>query len=375
MKMSMAAGASLGLGGLGDAPAFGAAPDKKGKGGRLLILGGTGFLGPAVAEAAQKAGYTITLFNRGKTNPGLFPDIEKLHGDRDGGLGVLKGRTWDAVVDTSGYVPRLVRASAEALKDAVQRYVFISSISVYRDTKDPPDESSPVRRIPDETVEKIEDGSYGALKALCEQAAEKTMPGRVLNIRPGYIVGPRDRSDRFTYWPVRVERGGDMLAPGTPADPIQIIDVRDLGDWIIHLIGAGTVGVWNAVGPAQTLTMGELLRVCQQVTGKTVKLTWVSPDFLDRQKAEVPIWVPAQGDESGFVRISPKRAIEHGLRFRPLPVTVKDTLSDWHALPQERRDQPRAGLSAAREAELLALWRLPGHGAKAEKAGTPAPKK
>src|SRR5688572_29497367 len=195
---------------------------------RLLVLGGTKFLGRAVVEAAVARGHEPTLFHRGLTNPGLFPDLEHLRGDRDGGLAALQGRTWDAVIDPSGYVPRIVRASAELLADAVEHYTFISSISVYPSFPTPGmDESSPVGTLEDPTVEDVP-AHYGPLKALCEQAAEAAMPGRVFHVRAGLIVGPNDPSDRFTYWPVRVAKGGDVLAPGSPERPVQIIDVRDL---------------------------------------------------------------------------------------------------------------------------------------------------
>jgi 2'-hydroxyisoflavone reductase len=233
----------------------------------LLVLGGTSFLGPRVVEAAKARGYTVTLFNRGKTNPGMFPDLEQIHGDRNVSLAPLEGRTWDLVVDTSAYYPRQVRMSAGLLKNASKAYVLVSSISVYTDTSKPRlDEGSPVGKIPDETIEKITEGSYGPLKALCEQAAEKEMPGRVLNVRPGLIVGPGDPTDRFTYWPVRVARGGEVLAPGRPSDPVQFIDVRDLGEWIVHATTAGTRGVFNATGPATPLGIGDLLSACRKAS-------------------------------------------------------------------------------------------------------------
>ncbi|MDL1949181.1 epimerase, partial [Acidobacteria bacterium ACD] len=189
---------------------------------KLLVLGGTAFLGPELVEAARAKGWAVTLFNRGKTNPQLFPDLEKLRGDRNGDLKALEGRKWDAVIDTSGYFPRQVRATAELLRENVRHYTFVSSISVYADTSKPGmDETAPVSRSADEKTDKITEESYGALKARCEEAAEKAMPGRTLNVRPGLIVGPGDRSDRFTYWPVRVARGGEVLAPGDPSDPVQ----------------------------------------------------------------------------------------------------------------------------------------------------------
>jgi len=332
---------------------------------RILILGGTGFLGPHTVEAAQKRGHTLTFFNRGKTNPGLFPDIEKLHGDRDpqkgDGLKALEGRQWDVVVDNSGYVPRMVRASAELLRNAAQQYIFISSISVYSDTSKPGlDESGPVGKLEDETVEKITGETYGPLKALCEQTAERTMPGRTTVIRPGLIVGPGDPSDRFTYWPVRVQRGGEVLAPGTPDDPVQVIDVRDLGAWIVKVIEDGVTGVFNATGPKDPFTIGALLKVCKSASGSDATFTWADADFLAEQKvtpwSEMPVWVPPRGDDAGFAQIDCRRAIGKGLTFRPVEDTVQDTLAWWKTLPEERRGKLKAGLKPEREVEVLKAW-------------------
>lgn len=327
---------------------------------RLLILGGTRFLGPALVEAARARGHHLTLFNRGKSNPGLYPqrdrDIQQIHGDRDGDLRALAGLRFDAVIDTSGFVPRLVGATAALLKDAVQQYVFISSISVYKDTSGPIDESTAVVTLADPTVEKVGEGTYGGLKALCEQVAERTLPGRVINIRPGYIIGPRDGSDRFTYWPLRVERGGEMLVPGTPADPMQVIDVRDLAAWTVLLIERRRPGVYNAVGPEQELSMQKVLTTCEQATGGAPRYTWVDDKFLEAQKVELPIWSPPRGESAGFLRVSVRRAVAEGLTYRPLLSTVRDTLTWWRGLPAERRAKPRAGLTPEREAELLQAW-------------------
>jgi 2'-hydroxyisoflavone reductase len=324
----------------------------------LLILGGTRFLGPEIVDAAKKSGWTLTLFNRGKTNPGLFPDIEQLHGDRNESVKALEGRKWDAVVDTSGYFPRQVRMAMEALRGNVGQYVFASSISVYADTSKPGmDESAPVATIKDETTETITEESYGALKALCEKAAEAAMPGRVTNIRPGLIVGPNDTSDRFTYWPVRVSRGGEVLAPGTPADPVQFIDVRDLGEFIVKCLDAKTVGVFNATGPAKPLGVGPLLETCRTVSGSDARFTWVDAAFLAKMKVvpfvDMPVWEVPDGETAGANRVSNARAVAKGLAFRPLSVTVKDTLDWWRTLPKERQEKLKAGISPAREAEVL----------------------
>jgi len=328
---------------------------------KLLILGGTRFLGPALVEAARSRGWMITLFNRGKTNPQLFPDVEKLRGDRDGDLKALEGRKWDAVVDPSGYVPRIVRDSATLLKDAVKQYVFISSISVYADnSKVNMDETAPVAKIPDETVEKVDGETYGALKALCEQAAEKAMPGRAANIRPGLIVGPDDPSDRFTYWPVRVARGGEVLSPGDPSDPVQFIDVRDLAEWTIGLIERGHMGVYNATGPKTPMPIGDLLQACKKASGSNATFTWADAKWLEGQNvqawSDMPVWVPPTPDQIGFSRVSIKRALDTGLTFRPVETTIKDTLAWWKTLPEDRRSTMKAGIKPEREAEVLKAW-------------------
>jgi 2'-hydroxyisoflavone reductase len=343
----------------------------------MLILGGTGFLGPAVVEAAKARGFVITLFNRGKTRPELFPGIEKLRGDRDPskdeGLKALEGRSWDVVVDNSGYYPRVVRASAELLAPKVKQYIFISSVSVYADSSVMGgDEGTPLATLADPTVEAMgkDFENYGGLKALCEQAAEKAMPGRVANVRPGYIVGPEDRSDRFTYWPVRVARGGEMLVPGTANDPLQIIDVRDLAEWLVMLAASHTTGVFNAVGPGEPLTMGGVLDICKAVTGSAPRFTWVTSQFLKDQPGEpieMPIWEAPEGKSKGMHTWSAARARQVGLKHRPVIETVKDTLSWFRTLPEERQQKMRAGLSPEREAELLAAWRNPPKKPRAKK--------
>jgi 2'-hydroxyisoflavone reductase len=316
---------------------------------------------------ALARGYTITLFNRGKTRPDLFPELEKLRGDRDPkkgeGLRALEGRSWDAVLDTSGYVPRIVRASAELLAPNVKRYIFISSVSAYAEHTTPgADETAPVAKLADPTVETMgkEFENYGGLKALCEQAAEAAMPGKVANVRPGYIVGPGDPTDRFTYWPVRAARGGDMLAPGAPEDPIQIIDVRDLGAWLVTLLDRGTSGLFNAVGPAEPLTMGGVLDACKAAAEKAPELTWVSAKFLKEAPGgavEPPIWAPPEGESLGFHKRSFARAQQAGLTYRPVPETVKDTLAWFRTLPAERQAKLKAGLDPQREADVLKAWR------------------
>jgi 2'-hydroxyisoflavone reductase len=325
---------------------------------RILILGGTGFLGPHLVENARARGHTLTLFNRGKTHPELFPDVEKLRGDRNGQLDALKGRAWDAVIDTSGYVPRIVKMSAELLAPAVKQYVFISSISVFPDDVKPgANESTPVQKLTEPGSEEVRK-HYGALKALCEHAAEAAMPGRATNVRPGLIVGPGDPTDRYTYWPVRMDRGGEALAPGTPDDPVQYVDARDLAAWIVGVIERGTVGVFNATGPEAPLGIGAMLASCRKATREPARLTWVAEKFLEEHKVtawdDMPVWT---GSTGGFSRIDCAKAIRAGLRFRSPDETARYTLAFWKTLPEERRKKLRAGISPEREQEVLAAWK------------------
>lgn len=343
--------------------AEGASPDgiRAAKGKRILILGGTGFLGPALVELARPRGHVLTLFNRGKTRPQLFPDVEKLHGDRDGQLDALKGRAWDAVIDNSGYVPRHVRLSAELLAPNVKRYLFVSSISVYPDDLPPgADEDAPLQTIADPANEEVRE-HYGALKALCERAAEAAMPGRTAVVRPGLIVGPGDPTDRFTYWPVRLDRGGEVLAPGDGADPTQVIDVRDLAAFMLGLVEAEETGTYNAVGPTPPRPMKDFLEAIRKGTGSKASLTWVPWPFLAKHGVQpwtdLPAWIPA-AEGAGLSSVKNGRAVAKGLRQRPLEDTARDTLAWWKAQPEERRGKPlRAGLSAERERQALAAWR------------------
>lgn len=326
----------------------------------LLVLGGTVFLGRHIVEAALARGHAVTLFNRGQHNADLFPAVEKLRGDRDGGLEALRGRRWDAVIDPSGYLPRLVRASAEFLADAVDRYCFISTISVYEALFTAGmDEAAPVGTLADPGTEEITGESYGPLKVLCEQAVEAALPGRALVIRPGLIVGPNDPTDRFTYWPVRVARGGEVLAPASPASPVQVIDVRDLAEWTLRMVEARQTGTFNATGPAAPLTLGDLLETCRTLSASDARFTWVSEEFIARNDVsewmDLPLWIAsADQNMAGFQAISIARALGAGLQFRPLETTVRDTLA-WHATRPASHEW-RAGLAPAREAELLARW-------------------
>jgi 2'-hydroxyisoflavone reductase len=328
---------------------------------RILIIGGTRFLGRHLVESALARNHEVTLFNRGKSNPDLFPQLETILGDREKDLEKLKGRIWDAVIDVAGYVPRIVRLSAEVLKENVSRYVFISSISVYENfRKVGIDESDPVGKIQDETIEEITGETYGPLKALCEQAVQDIFGGeRALIIRPGLIIGPHDPTDRFTYWPMRVARGGDVLAPQKSEAAIQVIDVRDLSDFIIMLIEENASGVYNTTGPDYELTIGRLLEVSKEVSGSNAHFRWASVEFLNEHKVEpwsdMPAWVPDNEEDAGFSRVDVSKAIEAGLTFRPLEETVRDTLAWVQTRPSDH--EWRAGLTAEREAQVLAILR------------------
>ena len=349
---------------------------------RVLILGGTRFLGPALVDAALAKGWDLTLFNRGKSNPGLFKErpIEEIHGDRNvlDDVKKLADRKWDAVIDTSGYFPRQVRSAMAVLAGNVGQYVFISSISVYATPMKPGmDETSSLSRLPSGTdvdaINDIGEGNYGALKLLCEEAAEKGLPGKTLNIRPGYIVGTRDGSDRFTYWPVRVRKGGEVLVAGKPSDPLQFIDVRDLGDWTVRMVDSGTNGVYNATGPKEKLTMRPFLEECRKVSGSSSTFTWAPEAKLKElgltPDADFPIWVSTESPEAGIGDVSIARATRAGLTFRPLAETIQATLAWWDSLPEERRAKMRAGLAPEKEAAALAALK-----SKVPTAATPLPK-
>ncbi len=333
---------------------------------KLLILGGSVFLGRHIVEAALARGHEVTLFNRGKHNPDLFPNVEKLRGDRDGDLAALHGRQWDAVIDPSGFVPRQVQASAQLLANAVDHYTFISSISVYADlAKMGVDESYPVGTLEDTTVEEVTNETYGPLKALCEQAAEAIMPGRVLVVRPGLIIGPDDPSDRFTYWPHRIAQGGEVLAPEQRDQLVQFIDVRDLAGWIVRMVEEKQTGTYNATGPVRPLTMQRVLEVCLECSSPIYRgrsnahLTWVSEQFLiDKEVGayvELPLWIPStELDSVGHSAVNCSKAINAGLTFRPLADTVRDTLA-WDAT-RPADVVRRGGLKPEREEELLQAW-------------------
>jgi 2'-hydroxyisoflavone reductase len=334
---------------------------------RILILGGTGFTGPYQVQYALSRGHKVTTFNRGKTHPGELPkEVEQLIGDRNGQLDALRHRQWDVAIDNPTTLPAWVRDAAQILKGNVERYVFISTISVYADTGQGVDETAPLAKYngPDpykETIEAVKASgykTYGPLKALSEKEAEKWFPEKKLIVRPGLIVGPRDETDRFTYWPVRIDRGGEVLAPGTPSDPVQFIDARDLAEWTIRMAENRETGIYNATGPAKALEIGAMLGSIKDALHSSATFTWLPAEFLKQQKVEawsdMPVWA---GDELGLARTKIDRALAKGLTFRPLAETARDTLTWFKSLPQERRSKLRAGVTPEREAEVLAAWK------------------
>lgn len=334
---------------------------------RILILGGTVFLGRHLIEAALAHGHQVTIFNRGRHNPDCYPEVEKLRGDRSRDVEALRGRRWDAAIDTCGYLPGVVRKSAELLADAVEHYTFISTVSVYASFDlDGIDENAQVKTITSEQLndaEKIDTGEratavsygelYGGLKVLCERAAEAAMPGRVLNVRPGVLVGPDDYSDRFTYWVHRVAQGGEVLAPGLPTRRVRVMDARDLAGWIIRMAETRQTGIYNATGAEDGLTMGRMLEECRTVSGSAATFSWATEEFLLDQKVgswnEMPLWIPE--DRNGIFLVNNDKAITAGLSFRPLSDTIRDTLT-WDATRSADTER-RAGLKPVREQELL----------------------
>jgi 2'-hydroxyisoflavone reductase len=334
---------------------------------RILILGGTRFIGLHMTALALARGHTLTFFNRGKTKTDRYPDVERIKGDRNGEIDGLKDREWDAVIDNSGYVPRHVKLTGELLAPKVKQYVFVSSISVYPDFAAPRTESSAVGKLADETVEKVDGETYGPLKALCEQAAERAFSGRTTILRPGLIVGPDDNTDRFTYWPARAARGGEFIAPGAPKDPFQVIDARDLAAFAINTVEQNHVGVYNLVSNPNGFKFGELTDACIASANKRAKpaakprAVYLPAGFLEEQKvapwSEMPVWLPAQGDEAAFAGTSNRAAVAKGLKITPIQKTVDDTLA-WHlSRPADEQEKLKAGIAAEKEATVLAAWK------------------
>lgn len=329
----------------------------------VLILGGTGFIGPHIVRTLQSRGHTVTLFNRGRTNTHLFPELEKLVGDRENDLTALEGRTWDAVIDNARQYPRWVRDSARLLQGQVGCYLFTSTRSVYSDFSEiGMDVDGPVHEVDPAWVDDPDRRlGYGPAKVLSEMELRKVFPEDFAIVRPGLIVGPGDDTDRFTYWPARIHRGGEVLAPGDGSHPAMIIDVRDLADFYATLLENGTRGVYNGLGPASSMSFAEMLYGCRAVTSSPVQFTWVDTDFLleagVRQYSHMPCWRVPRGRSAGFQRFDLTRELAAGLTYRPLAVTAKDTLDFHLSRPLERQQNLGAGISAEREAELLAAWR------------------
>lgn len=341
---------------------------------KLLILGGTRFVGRHLVTAGLARNHDITLFNRGKHLTAVSTNVETIYGDRNSDLAKLQGRRWDAVIDTCGYLPRTINASAETLSQSVDAYVFISSLSAYADVSVAGvEETAPLATLTNEQLESANaiDSSgqasavtygkmYGGLKALCEQAAEAVLPNRVLVIRPGLIVGPYDYTDRFTYWVVRVARGGEVLAPGRPDRYVQFIDVRDLAEWIVRMIESKETGIYNANGLPKNLTMAGVLDECRRTSESDAVFTWVSEDFLQHEKvtawSEMPLWMPEEAAPhlKGFMFINCNKAIDAGLTFRHLSETIKDTRTWWETT--RLNEELKAGIDADKEQSLLRKW-------------------
>jgi 2'-hydroxyisoflavone reductase len=374
VKRAAAAGGALGLG-LGSATRLFGAPEAghdpihpAARSLRILILGGTGFTGPFQVEYAVARGHQVAVFNRGRRQVDLPASVEQLQGDRnDGDLRALEGRDWDVVLDNPTTLPFWVRDAGRVLHDRTNQYIFISTLSVYASNAQPgADESAETLRYTAGDPVEVRQATgqlYGQLKAESEREAARWFGDRTTIIRPGLIVGPRDESDRFTYWPVRIARGGEVLAPGQPTDPVQFIDARDLAEWTVRMAETGTTGTFNATGPRSRLSIGEMLGGVRAVLpgSHDVRLTWASAEFLAEHEvrpwSHMPVWIPPTGATAGFMMRSIDRALAAGLSFRPLVETVRDTLA-WHeARPEERRAALNAGLAAEREAEVLAAWR------------------
>lgn len=326
---------------------------------KILILGGTGFTGPHQVETALGRGHQVTLFNRGKTHPGLFPQVENLTGDREGDLSALAGRQWDAVIDNSGNVPRWVASAAAVLQGNVSHYMYVSSISAYADQSVVGlSETAPLQRIDPAHAEELTANNYGGVKALCEARTREAFPQSNTIVRTGLVVGPGDPTDRFTYWPVRIHDGGTVLAPGKPTDPIQCIDARDLAQWMITALEEKHFGIYNVTGPRQPLTIGEFLEGVKGTVNSDATFSWVPADFLQKKGitpwGDMPLWVPTGSEISGLTTIDISRALKAGLTFRPMALTVQDSLAWFRSEPGQRL--LKAGLTPAREAALLREW-------------------
>jgi 2'-hydroxyisoflavone reductase len=330
---------------------------------KVLFMGGTGFIGPHMVRALVKAGHEVTLFNRGKTNSHLFPELAKIKGDRlTDDIKQVSGQHWDLIVDTSCYIPRAVDMLMGAVDTGqVKQYVFISTISVYASFSEAGiTEDSPLARMDEDPDSEDTSKWYGALKVRCEEQAEKALPGRVTRVRCGLIIGPGDKTDRFTYWPVHAATSDELLAPGNGNDPLQTIDVRDLADWVVHCIDNKLVGPYNSTNPAGLYTFRDVLHMCRDELNPDLKLTWVPEAFLETQKIDqdggLPLWVGGNADYAGIWKVNAGLAASKGLKARPMNVTIRDTWAWWETLPEDRTARLKTGLSPGRQAEILAAW-------------------
>jgi 2'-hydroxyisoflavone reductase len=330
---------------------------------KVLFMGGTGFIGPHMVRALVAEGHDVTLFNRGKTNPHLFPDLKKIKGDRASpDIEQVSGQHWDLIVDSSCYIPRAVDMLMAAVDTStVQQYIFISTISVYADFSQPGlHEGSELASMAEDPDSEEVGKWYGALKVRCEEQAEKAMPGKVTMVRCGLIIGPGDSTDRFTYWPERVAGGDEVLAPGTGDDYLQTIDVRDLADWVVHCINNKLVGPFNSTNPAGLYTIRDVLGLCRDNLNPDAILTWVPNEFLETQEVapmrDLPLWVPPGTPFSGIWEANADLAASKGLKARPLVESIIDTHEWFQTLPAERQNPMKAGMTLERQAEVLAAW-------------------
>ncbi len=328
---------------------------------RILILGGTGFIGPNQVQYALDRGHSVTLFNRGVTNSSLFPNVPRLIGDRNlpDGHKALESGEWDVVIDNPTANPKWVRDAGRALKGRTKHYIFVSTISVFADVSSPIDETGTL--LPPADIDATFDPkTYGQNKVRSELEAQAQFGDRLTIVRPGLIVGAGDLSDRFSYWPVRIDKGGEVLAPGTPSDPVQYVDARDLSEWMIRLAETRTLGTFNATGPQLPTTMGEMLYGIKAVTISGSQFTWVPAEFLAanqvRPWSDMPVWVPPVGRNAGFARVICRRAYAAGLTFRPLADTAAATLAWYKTRPAAEQEKARAGLAPDREVAVLASW-------------------
>jgi 2'-hydroxyisoflavone reductase len=373
VQLSILAGGAAGLGLANRASADTSDVGTASKKLKILVLGGTGLIGPPMVSYAIARGHEVTLFNRGKTNAELFPELEKLRGDRNDDISAIEkevaaGRRWAAVIDNTASIPRWVTASAGLLADAADYYLYTSSISAYADSSKPnADETEPTGEISAEdeakvlTNKDITGANYGPLKARCEEEARKAFTNdRTCVVRPGLIVGPGDYSDRFTYWPVRIHRGGEVMAPGNPDDPVQFIDARDLGEWYVRLVEAGTTGTFNGVGPRSPMSIAGMLYGIRATVDNDISFTWINADFLAEHEVQpwvhMTVWVPPVGEYAGFSTSNIDRAIAAGLTFRTLADTTIATVEYWNTLDEERRGKPKAGCPAELEETVLKAW-------------------